>query len=388
MGRRRDRRIARALLDALALPDPPDVVHVVGTNGKGTVCHAVAAMATAAGRVAGRFTSPHVERVGERVAVDGTELGDDEVRAFASRARDLVAAGVGTDAGFFEWTLALALETFARTRVTLAVLEAGVGARDDATSAVGGVRVGVLTNVALDHQATLGTTLEAIAEEKSAVVRPGVPVVTAATGVALDVVRRAATDRGAELVARSDGDPRFDLPEPLRAAPLGPPTHREDLEVACAVGRVLGLGEAALEAGCRAPAPPARFERFAVGGVDVVLDGAHDPAAAAALAAALPAGYVLVFGALDRKQGRETFAPLAGRASFTVATVADADEPSVLVDADERVPHPEEALARAVARAGTGGVVVVAGSLHLAGRIRPLLRSAASSRTGVVGGRW
>ena len=379
-GRPRDPAVAAALLARWGRPLPPAVVHVVGTNGKGTVAHLLAAMAQAAGHRTGRFTSPHVEDVRERVAIDGVAPTRADVVRFVERARRLAAPGIG----FFEWTLAWAVDAFADAGVDLAVVEAGVGARHDATRALPNAIGTVLTNVDLDHVETLGPTLEDIARDKAAVARPSVPLVTGARGAALEIVAATAAAVGAPLVT-------VDGPSALTAWPAGAPadlpawpaTRRENARLALALARTLGWPEPALAGGLASPPPPARFERFEVAGregpVAVILDGAHDPAAAARLAAALPAGYVLVFGALARKQAAATLAPLRARAASVVHTVADPEEPSFAGAGGAAFADPEDALAAAVALAeATGATVVVAGSLHLAGRVRPWLRARAA----------
>ncbi len=380
-GRARDPRIARALLDTLGLPDPPAVVHVVGTNGKGSVATALAAMARSAGFTSGCFVSPHVEHYAERIAVDGRQIGPDEVTSFVERARALVAAGVpaACAAGFFEWTLALALETFAARGVDMAVIEAGVGARRDATQALGNVVAAVVTSIDLDHLDTLGADLEAIAADKAAAVRPGVPLVTGARGVGLARLRAEAARQGAPLLLADEHEPLAALPPALahHAAEHGwPATRADNLRLACAVARIVGWPEPALLAGALSPAPPARFERFEIAGVQVVLDGAHDPAAARRLALDLPAGAVLVFGALRRKQGTATLAALAPHVARVIVTSPVPSEPPGPWPADARLTEPADALRTAAAWAGRGGTVVVAGSLYLAGRVRPLLRHA------------
>lgn len=400
-GRPRDPAVAAALLARWGKPLPPAVLHVVGTNGKGTVAHLLAAMARANGHRTGRFTSPHVEDLRERVAIDGVLPTREAVVRFVDRARTLAAPGIG----FFEWTLTWAVDAFAGAGVDLAVVEAGVGARHDATRALPHVIGSILTNVDLDHVETLGPTLEDIARDKAAVARRGVPLVTGARGPALEVVEAAAAAVGAPLFVIDDASPLAAWPV---GAPSGlaswPATRRENARLAVALARTLGWSEAALAAGLAAPAPAARFERFVVPGahgpVSVVLDGAHDPAAATRLAAELPQGYVLVFGALARKQAAATLAPLRERAACVVFTVADAAEPAASLVGDAAFADPEEALAAAVARAeAEGAAVVVAGSLHLAGRVRPWLRTrAAAARVGpdadasaagaMLGGRW
>jgi len=404
-GRPRDPAVARALLDALATPAPPRVLHVVGTNGKGTVTHLLAAMAQAQGLRTGRFTSPHVEDLRERVAVDGVPIGRAEVSAFVARARVLGREGVG----FFEWTLALAVDAFHRRGVELAVVEAGVGARADATLALPGVIGTVLTNVALDHVETIGPTLRDIARDKAAVARPGVPLVTAAHGEALTVVRAVAADVGAPVWVVDAADPLARWPDGA-PAPDGawPPTRVENARVALTLGRLLGWREAALARGLASAPPPARFERFRllVDGrpLHAVLDGAHDPTAAARLAAALPAGYALVFGNLARRRALDSLAPLRARAGSLWLTRAEPGEDPPAAPAGPGpvthvVPALDEALAAAALDAGARDVpLVVAGSLHLAGHARPWLRrhalppAAADTHVldvgAMLGGRW
>ena len=400
-GRPRDPLVAAALLSALGAPNPPRVLHVVGTNGKGTVTHLLAAMAQAEGLRTGRFTSPHVEDLSERVAVDGVPITPAEVSAFVRRARALGLAGIG----FFEWTLGLAVDAFHRHGVDLAVVEAGVGARADATMALPGVVGTVLTNVDLDHVETLGPTLMDIARDKAAVARPGVPLVTGARGEALALVLRAAADIGAPVWISDEA-------QPLARWPAGgpqfdgdwPPTRVENARAALTLGRVLGWSEAALARGLAAPPPPARFERFSlrIGDrtVPTVLDGAHDPTAAARLAEALPVGYALVFANLARKRTLDSLEPLRARAGSLWLTSAEpGEEPPappagggphvhVVAGLDEAL---EAAAHDAAARDAT---LVVAGSLHLAGHARPWLRRHATARDpasdpgAMLTGRW
>ncbi len=385
-GRPRDPLVAAALLSALGAPNPPRVLHVVGTNGKGTVTHLLAAMAQAEGLRTGRFTSPHVEDLSERVAVDGVPITPAEVTAFVQRARALGLAGIG----FFDWTLGLSVDAFHRHGVDLAVVEAGVGARADATMALPRVVGTVLTNVDLDHVETLGPTLQDIARDKAAVARAGVPLVTGARGEALALVLRAAADVGAPVWISDEA-------QPLARWPAGgpqldgdwPPTRVENARAALTLGRVLGWSEAALARGLAAPPPPARFERFSlrIGDrtVPAILDGAHDPTAAARLAEALPAGYTLVFANLARKRTLDSLAPLRARAGSLWLTSAEpGEDPPALAAGDDLaarvVAGLDEALeAAAHDAAARDATLVVAGSLHLAGHARPWLRRHAAA---------
>ena len=373
----------RDLLERCGAPPPPKVIHVVGTNGKGTVTHFLAAMAQAAGGRIGRFTSPHVEHLRERIAVDGVAIPDEAVRRFVARVRPWGLAGIG----FFEWTLALAVEHFAAEGVSLAVIEAGVGARHDATLALRGVIGTVLTNVDLDHLETLGPTLTDIARDKAHVARPGVPLVTGVNEATRAVVLAHAERVGAPVYAI---DAVSDLARfPDGAPTLHPPTRVEGARLALALGRLLGFPEGALRAGLATPPPPARFECFTLPHagvrVPVILDGAHDPAAAERLAVALPEGFVLVFGSLERKRDLPTLAPLRALASAVMLVPADVGEAPPPLPGEPgpaTVAHASvEAglLAALTAAAAAGRTVAIAGSLHLAGLARAWLRARAET---------
>lgn len=403
-GRRRDPEVARALLERLGIDLPPATLHVVGTNGKGTVTHLLAAMAQAQGLRVGRFTSPHVEDFRERIAVDGALIASERVIDFVARAQQLPATA-REGVGFFEWTLAMALEEFAAAKVDLAVVEAGVGARFDATLCVPNVIGTVLTQVTLDHVETLGPTVRDIAFDKAAVARRGVPLVSGASGEALEVLRAEAERIGAPLWVIDGEHPLARWPEgaPTPAGAQGwPATRIENAGLALALGRLLGWSEGALAEALRSPPPPARFERFSVEhegtAVEVLLDGAHDPTAGERLARALPGGYVLLFGSLARRRGAQTLEPLRAQAAALFITAAEPGEPLLAAPSDAslpaiREPDIERALMLALSEAKRRGtLLVVCGSLHLAGVVRPLLRHRRHGRGTPEGamliGRW
>lgn len=358
-------------MEKLAPLSPPGVIHVVGTNGKGSVTAALAAALEADGRRVGRFLSPHVVDFRERIAVNGVWIAEAEVLGFVRDLPRLVPAPA-----FFELTLALALRHFARERVEIAVLEAGVGARHDATRALQNVRAVVITNVGRDHLGTLGPTLRDVALDKADAVRPGVPTLTAASGEALAVITEVAARRRSPLffsTPRRDAplSPLFRLPESL---PRSTPTVARNQQLAAATLRLQGVGEAAICRGLGAVLP-ARAERFRVSGREVVLDGAHNPDAARALLEHARPPFVLVFGALPKKLGAETLAVLEPYAERVILTNAAPGETSTLRRAGlEFVAEPEAALGEALARCAEGQQVVVAGSFYLAGRLRPMLR--------------
>ncbi len=372
-GAPRDPARMAGLAGALGLQAPPRLVHVVGTNGKGTVTAMLDEGLRAWGRSSGRFLSPHVEDFRERIAVNGRPVSRETVRRFVARVSRLE---LEPSPAFFEWTLALALSAFARDRVEWAVVEAGVGGARDATRALEPVQVVVLTNVGLDHLATLGPDLAAIARDKAGAFRPGVPALTGARGEALQVVEAEARRVGAPLTIDRPGDPLFELP-PVSPRPSA--TRSANARLAAAALRLSGAPEEAVRRAVAARPLPGRGERFVVHGREVLLDGAHDPGAALALAASLTPGYVLLFGALERKQAGAMLAALEpGAAEVVLTEAAEGDRPAVDLAGRCFVPEPGRALDVALRRCPPGGLVVAAGSLYLAGRLRPLLRRRAA----------
>ena len=366
-GAPRDPARTRLLLESLHLVSPPNSVHVVGTNGKGSVTHMVAAGLSAAGFRTGEFVSPHVEEFRERVAVSERRIDEQTVLEFVRKLKPLQ-----PDAAFFELCYALALEHFEHEQVAWAVVEAGVGAFNDATITLQNVRATVITNVSLEHQATLGPTLEAIARDKAEAVRPGIPVVTAAQGEALKVITQVAAERSSPLFHLSES-PLFALP--LESETQGFPFQRQNRQLAAATLRLLDVPEGAVLTGLRATPLPGRREVFRVENRTVIVDGGHNPAAAEALIATLKTPFVLVFGALPKKQGLATLEPLAADALATIITRVEGQENTDLENSRQTVPEPLEALQRALEVCSQDGTVVVAGSLYLAGQVRPWLRN-------------
>lgn len=387
---------AAALLARLGLTAPATTVLVTGTNGKGSVSSMIAAGLMAAGQVTGRFVSPHVESFLERISVDDQPVSEARVTEFVRLARELAAdpaTAAAPEPAFFEWCLALALSEFRRRGADAAVLEAGVGGAGDATRAVAGVDLVVLTNVDLDHVDVLGPTLELIAADKLGAMRSGAPYVS---GVVQPPLRAMAARQAARLESPlhqyQPDQALFSLPAPLERATRVAPSRLRNARLAAAALRLLGANEDAVLAGLRAPPLPARGERFLLDGqVEVLLDGAHDPAAARELVNEIAGRpYALLFGALGKKQGPAVLQVLAERAEGVVLTEALEGE-GRLHDWPGATFEPEaEPALRAALRAAQAAassrtpapatsdelpLLVVAGSLYLAGRVRPLLRA-------------
>ena len=383
-----------ALLDALGRPERLyTLAQVGGTNGKGSVASLLAAALRADGRRVGLYTSPHLVSFRERIRVNGEAISEDALADGVDALGTLIAR---LDVSVFEATTALALDHFAREAVEVAVLEVGLGGRYDSTT-VGAPAVSVLTSIDLDHQEILGDTVTAIAADKAHIIRSGtalaaaqVPEVTAildarakATGVPL---LREGRELGVSLRARSLDGQRLDL--------TGPGWREDDVTIhllgtyqppnallAAAAARVLGAGGAAIRQGLARARWPGRFEvRRRAGGGWLVLDGAHNPAGARALAESLQtyfgdAATTFVLGVLRDKDAAGILSALLGRARRLV--LAASSNPRAAAPADLRALVPSslpvtvaasvpEALALAEAETSTP-ILCVAGSLSLVG---------------------
>ncbi|BDG61515.1 bifunctional folylpolyglutamate synthase/dihydrofolate synthase [Caldinitratiruptor microaerophilus] len=404
-GLERTRELLRRLGDPL--PAPGRVVHVTGTNGKGSVCAMVAAGLRAAGYRVGLYTSPHLERWNERIQVDGAPLPDEDVAQLVAEVRPHVEAMVRE--GFeqpteFEVSTAVAFLHFARRQVDWVVLEVGLGGRYDATNVVARPAVTCITNVDLDHVRVLGPTRERIAWDKAGILRPGVPCVTGADDPgALWVLRREAARVGAPLVLAPPALPRggdlygqrFDLPGlPGLELRLAGRYQLRNAAVAAAVLRLCGVDEAALRAGLRTAEWPGRLEVLREEPL-VLADGAHNPAGARALRQALDGllperPRVLVLGVLADKQLRPLLDALVPGARAVVATAPRSVRRALAADELARYvlpygvpvtvePELERAVDRAALLAGPDGAVVITGSLYLVGPARAHALSVVSS---------
>ncbi|HVY49035.1 MAG TPA: folylpolyglutamate synthase/dihydrofolate synthase family protein [Minicystis sp.] len=364
------------------LGDPQDArpsVHVAGTNGKGSTSAMIASIARAAGLRAGLYTSPHLCRFAERIRLDGAPIDDARFEAALGAVLD----GAGEELTFFETLTAAAFVAFRDAAVDLAVIEVGLGGRLDATNTMRAPCCTAVTSIDFDHTELLGDTRAAIAREKAGILRGGVPVVVGPLAddamAAIEAVAREVGAGPVTPVARPSA-----LSVGLRGA------HQRwnaavAEEVARAVDAKLGTGLArATPAGLASVTWPGRFETIERGGVTVVLDCAHNPEGARALAAALEsegfsaARTTLVFGALADKAYREMLPILAARAARRIHTEPKGRAPAPLdvlatIAPGEVVPDPLAALNTALARTAPGEAVVVAGSSYLVGELRAAL---------------
>jgi len=305
-------RIQAVLKDLGNPQDQVQVVHLVGTNGKGSTSAMLASIYGAAGYKTGLFTSPHLVHVQERIQVNGHPVPDSVLVQAANRVRQAIRQVLDEPLTYFEFLTALAFVCFETAGVDIALIEAGLGGRLDSTNVMTCPLATVVTPISLDHQDRLGHTREAIAREKAAVFRPGVPVVVAPQAPeVLAVIETTATQRHAPVImgdaARvtlgaiaQDAQGRF-----LREVSEGDATYelgllgryqQQNLAVVLTLVRVLAgvlpVPEPALQQGLRNVSWPGRFQMF--GARRLVVDGSHNEAGVAALLETLTSDFAQV----------------------------------------------------------------------------------------------
>ena len=401
----------RRLLAALGDPHRkyPSVL-IAGTNGKGSVAAMLTEILSGHGFRTGLYTSPHLVRLEERIRIDGRLIGQGEVARGMTALKDridglLAARKLVYPPTFFEVVTALAMAYFADKKVDIAVLEVGMGGRFDATNTVTPV-VSIITTIAHDHQKYLGRTLGEIAFEKAGIIKPGVPVVCGVRGgEALRVIRRRAREESAPLIEVFGRGTAFG-PDGLRGNRFvyDSGTRRYAYKTSLLgahQGENAAVALSAAEAISRVwrPLDPRESVR-AVGRTrwegrletvrrhpPVILDGAHNPEGAAALAAYLRDSIrrpvVLVFDAMKDKDIRRIGGILFPRARRIILTRVPMDRAAspedilglcreyaakILIE-----PNVRKALNAALAEAGARTPVVVAGSLFLVGAVKKIL---------------
>ncbi|MES2200685.1 MAG: folylpolyglutamate synthase/dihydrofolate synthase family protein [candidate division FCPU426 bacterium] len=398
----------RALLKALGNPERGmKVIHVAGTNGKGSVCRILESALVESGYKTGAFISPHLVDFRERFRIDGKSADAADIAAEWPKLQRALAkpeVQLHGPATFFEAVTGLAFLVFKRRGCEALVLETGLGGRFDSTNVIAKPLLTVITNISLEHTQILGKTAEKIAWEKAGILKKGSPLVTAAEGKALGVIKKVfASVRGKGLTVLVSGKnwkihkvSQALLPKAgqdldievlsrrrsLRLPLLGP---YQRVNLACALagietlrGTGLQVPEDALARGVAKAVWPGRMQVVSQKPV-VLLDGAHNPAGARALAAAVrslkPRRVLLVAGVLKDKDWKSMFRVFATMTKdFYLARPRDERglEPEPIIrhlGRGKAFASPTSAYLAAKKAAKSGDLVVVAGSLYLIGEI-------------------
>jgi dihydrofolate synthase/folylpolyglutamate synthase len=418
-------------------------IHVAGTNGKGSTCAMLESIYRAAGMRVGLFTSPHLVSFAERIQVNRQFISDADVVRLVTGLRErsragfppAVALGVspgekdaripqagglptpvpagrmppftsgGTpdaterqDAGptFFEFVTVMALLYFVEQNCDLVLWETGLGGRLDATNIVTPL-ASVITNIGIEHSEWLGDTFDKIAVEKAGIIKPGVPVITAARPrEGLEVIACVAQKNHAPLTVVDESHvnrpPLGEIELPLHG-PHQKMNAATTLAAVHALAEQIPVSDATLRGGLSSVYWPGRMQRVQTrSGQTIVLDGAHNPAGAEALRVAIEAEFprakpTLIFGVFRDKDSASMCHSLAARAGRLILTPVHSDrseDPTKLLPACREVnPHaPIEicrSLGEALERAGDDPFVVIAGSLYLIGEAMELLHLAATT---------
>lgn len=397
-----DLKLERVHRAAAALGHPEraaPTLHVAGTNGKGSTAAMLAAMLAAAGRRVGLYTSPHLVSFRERIVIAGTPITEAAVVDGVARIRD--GLGRSFDLTCFEVMTLLAWGAFRDARVDVVVLEVGLGGRLDATNVVT-PEVAVITNIGFDHEAYLGAQLAGIAREKAGIIKPGVPVVSGATGEAAAVIAARAAELGSPLeVLGRDFMLDVDVPggtgalvyrsargsiAPLTLALAGAHQRRNAALAirALELAPALTPASAAVAAGLAEVRWPGRLQVVCREPL-VLLDGAHNAAGVEALVADVRARAAgrrvrVLFGVMRDKGWQTMLRALAEVATEIVLTrprqprsAAPADLAVVVSGALRVCEDPIEAYRSLLAASAPDDVVVVAGSLFLVGDLLPII---------------
>ncbi|MBI3404797.1 MAG: bifunctional folylpolyglutamate synthase/dihydrofolate synthase [Acidobacteria bacterium] len=424
-----DLRNITTLAEALGSPHRAvPCAHIAGTNGKGSTAAFLASILQHAGLKTGLYTSPHLERINERIRINGEDISDENFAVSFTRIRSTIEellargarqGGLSAHPTFFECVTAMAFESFTRHGVDFAVYEVGLGGRLDSTNIVA-PEVCIITQIDFDHETFLGHSIEEIAAEKAGIIKPGVPVVCSAERPeARAVIERRAAELSAPFTHTDEAFPKvfvganFSSPEriagqlklaPTKSVVTATDAHGQSFDLhislagrfqvrnalaAVAAARVLAkrgfpITDAAITSGIAATRWPGRLEKLQ-DRPTVYLDGTHNPAGARELLAFWQENFAghqihLVFGAVRDKAIDEVAGLLFPHAASVILTAphtirAVSAETLAHVTAHhafhyEIVPEPEAALDRALELAQPEDVVFLTGSLYLVGDLR------------------
>ena len=386
-------------------------IHVTGTNGKGSVCQYLTAMFTVAGYKTGLYISPHLEQFTERISINHNEISFHQLCNLVDQVKPVVIhlEKQGFEPTFFEVVTALAFLYFSQQNVDYAVIEVGLGGRFDATNVITPI-MSVITNISLEHQHILGTTLEKIAFEKAGIIKQHIPVVTAAEHPALDIIRDIAQKQQAPLFTVTtdiwqrnkvnDYHQEFRIQGSLQEYDvttrlLG---HFQGENLACAIRVVEQLQQqgvffpdGSIEQGVAQANNPGRMEYF--NGVrNILMDGAHNVSGLQQLATSLQQDFiydrlVLVLGILKDKDLHTMISTIAPLADVVICTQSSSprscpaeDLQTIFLEKGYRnqilvEPCIPQALERALQQASPNDLICITGSLFTVGEARTVIQT-------------
>jgi dihydrofolate synthase/folylpolyglutamate synthase len=374
-------------------------IHVAGTNGKGSTCAMLESIYRAAGLRVGLFTSPHLVSFRERIQINRQFISEQDVVRFVDEAKSWFEKfPADQHPTLFEVVTIMALRYFAEQKCDLVIWETGLGGRLDATNIVTPI-ASVITNIGIEHSEWLGDTVEKIAAEKAGIIKPGVPVVTAATaGHGLEMIEATAREKHCFFMAVNAAQAQLPPPDALDL-PLHGPHQRLNAALALATVRMLAnqipVPDDAWRSGLTTVNWPGRMHRVqTASGQIILLDGAHNADGAEALRVALQEEFpdskpTMIFGVFRDKDSASmchSLAPLARRILLTPVHSDRTEDPSRLVAACRESNSSVEievcnSLADALKKVASASFVVIAGSLYLVGEAMELLHLADTSQT-------
>lgn len=385
-------------------------IHVTGTNGKGSVTNMLASILSVSGCSTGAFTSPHLFRYNERMTINSVEISDEDFAAIATSVRGCVEAMLGDKEECptqFEFLTAMAFFYFAQMSVDYAVIEVGLGGLLDSTNVVQ-PEVAVITNVTLEHADKCGGTLEGVAYHKAGIIKNGIPVISGAEGIAVNIITNRANELksplylngkdfsvkkisdgsdGMEILYKENG--KFDLFYCLK---MLADYQVKNSAVAVKAARIIAkkddrITTGAIISGMKKAFWPGRFEFFFLKGHKIIIDGAHNPAGVKALRSSLDLRFpnekrLYLLGILRDKAFATMMDLLLRTGDRVVVTSPDSDRAATPEEIAGKIHDSEviavsgdreRALDNAIEQQKDDEILVVTGSLYLIGYIRNIL---------------
>lgn len=349
-----------------------ETIHVAGTNGKGSVCSMLSEIFQADGKKVGMFTSPHLESYCERIKINGENISESEFAEII-----LLIKSFNIPATHFEVLTAAAFAYFASKNVDIAIIEVGLGGTWDSTNIIF-PKISVITNVAEDHENILGN-LENIARNKSGIIKKNIPVVTAATGKPLEIIRE---------VAKKNKSALYEVTKPAEVKiNLQGEFQKINAAVAIQTAKILGVSDEKIFSALEKVSWAGRFEIIEKNFGKIIIDGAHNPHGAAALRQSLDKNFpngqrFFIFGALADKNIDEMIKILFRKNDFVIVTEPISERAEKIENICNKL---EKIGVKCVGKKNISdavnelknfdGIKIAAGSLYLIGKIRSILIS-------------